>query len=199
MERLSPEKRLEILDAAMKLFSERGFERTTVDEIAASANVGKGTIYLYFENKEEVFFASVEEGLATMHRLSSEILAGPGDYLSKIGAVIRAHLQFVEQNRAFYKIFMKERLNSQAFSDDKTRGRIKTAHQKLNQLMEEYLKTGITQGCFRCGDPHQFMLAYNGIVNHFAFNWILEGRPESLADLTEPILELFLYGVHKQV
>lgn len=196
MERETQEKRLEILGAAMKLFSERGFERTTVDEIAACANVGKGTIYLYFDNKEEVFLATIEEGLTAMHRMITEILAGPGDYLQRLCAVIRAHLQYVEQNHNFFKIFMKERLSSQLPGADQTRCRIKTAHLKLNQILEENLQTGISQGYFKPGDPHQYLLALNGIVNQFAFDWIMEGRSESLAELTEAILEIFLHGVH---
>ena len=68
------DKRQEILDAAIKLFSERGFEKTTVDEIAARANVGKGTIYLYFENKEQIFFAVIKEGMTEINRRFEAIL-----------------------------------------------------------------------------------------------------------------------------
>ena len=74
MEKISTdEKRLEILDAAMRLFSERGFERTTVDEIATLANVGKGTIYLYFENKEPDLFCGDRD----------RVIGDQPDYLGK--------------------------------------------------------------------------------------------------------------------
>ena len=63
MEKINNEKQMEILKAAVDLISERGFERTTVDEIAARANVGKGTIYLYFKNKEEIFIDIIENGI----------------------------------------------------------------------------------------------------------------------------------------
>ena len=83
MEKISTEKRPEILDAAMKLFSERGFERTTVDEIATRANVGKGTIYLYFENKEQIFFAVLETGLLQINQIISENLSAKTDFLTR--------------------------------------------------------------------------------------------------------------------
>jgi AcrR family transcriptional regulator len=53
----------EILDAALALFVERGFAATKLDDVAAAAGIGKGTIYLYFPNKEELFRAVVRERL----------------------------------------------------------------------------------------------------------------------------------------
>jgi AcrR family transcriptional regulator len=55
----------EILDAALSLFAEKGFAATRLEEIAARAGVSKGTIYLYFESKEAVFKALVQEKLAS--------------------------------------------------------------------------------------------------------------------------------------
>lgn len=53
----------EILDAALALFVERGFAATKLDDVAAAAGIGKGTIYLYFPNKEELFRAVVRQRL----------------------------------------------------------------------------------------------------------------------------------------
>ena len=55
----------EILEAAMGVFAERGFARTRMDDIARKAGVTKGTIYLYFENKEAVFEQLVRESIGT--------------------------------------------------------------------------------------------------------------------------------------
>ena len=56
-----PEKRQAILDACFELFAERGFAGTDVEEVAQLASVGKGTVYRYFGNKEQLFTAVVEE------------------------------------------------------------------------------------------------------------------------------------------
>ncbi|RMD47912.1 MAG: TetR/AcrR family transcriptional regulator, partial [Ignavibacteria bacterium] len=54
-------KKHEILSAALKLFANKGYEKTTLDEIASAAEFGKGTLYNYFSNKEEIFVAILEE------------------------------------------------------------------------------------------------------------------------------------------
>lgn len=54
-------KKNEILSAAVRLFAQKGYERTTLDEIASAAEFGKGTIYNYFNSKEDIFLAIMEE------------------------------------------------------------------------------------------------------------------------------------------
>src|SRR6266436_2378651 len=56
----SPKKRAAILDAAMKLFSQYGYRRTSIDDIAREAEIAKGTVYLSFKSKEEIFRALCE-------------------------------------------------------------------------------------------------------------------------------------------
>ena len=53
----------EIVEAALALFAERGFAATKLEDVAARAGIGKGTLYLYFSNKEELFRAVVRQGL----------------------------------------------------------------------------------------------------------------------------------------
>jgi len=60
------EKRLDIARASIDLFCEKGIAQTTIDEIARSAGVAKGTIYLYFKNKEEIVFA-IWDMVCTLH------------------------------------------------------------------------------------------------------------------------------------
>ena len=57
----SKNKRQQILDAAYNIFSRKGFYKTTVDEIIAMADTGKGTVYNYFVNKEQLFYTIVKE------------------------------------------------------------------------------------------------------------------------------------------
>jgi len=54
--------RLAIIDAAVEVFAHKGFEKATVDEIAAGANIAKGTVFYNFKSKEDIFFAIIEQG-----------------------------------------------------------------------------------------------------------------------------------------
>ena len=63
---LQERRRAEILDAATKVFSSRGFAAADVQEIADKTGVGKGTIYRYFSSKEELFLAAVDHGMRNL-------------------------------------------------------------------------------------------------------------------------------------
>ena len=197
MEKISTEKQAEILDAAMKLFSERGFERTTVDEIATRANVGKGTIYLYFENKEQIFCAVLETGLLQINHLISENLAAKTDFLTRLGQVIHTYLKFIEDHHDFYRIFLKERLNLNITKDSCSHDRLISIHEQMNRVFTDFFDSGIETGYLRPGDPHHFSIALSGIVSHFSFHWLMEGSNTSLCQLSPVILDLFLNGVRK--
>ncbi|MDQ7053892.1 MAG: TetR/AcrR family transcriptional regulator [candidate division KSB1 bacterium] len=67
-------RRQAILDAASRIFAQKGFERATLDEIAEAAEFGKGTIYNYFSSKEELFFTLLEEGRQYFQELIQQAL-----------------------------------------------------------------------------------------------------------------------------
>src|ERR671925_266948 len=69
----------EILAAALACFAERGFAATRLDEVAGRAGVTKGTVYLYFPSKEELFKAVVREALLPNIRRFEELAAVPTD------------------------------------------------------------------------------------------------------------------------
>jgi AcrR family transcriptional regulator len=65
----------EILRAAMEIFVERGFAATRLDEVGARAGVSKGTVYLYFSNKEELFFSTVRESIVPHIQSGEQLIA----------------------------------------------------------------------------------------------------------------------------
>jgi TetR/AcrR family fatty acid metabolism transcriptional regulator len=194
MERPSTEKRLEILYAAAKLFSEKGFEKTTVDEIANQANVGKGTIYLYFNNKEKIFLETILAGMDGVYQSFTTILAEPKDYQATIEAMIKAHLSFIENNRFFYMIFLTDRNTFHLLGDD-AKQHICQAHQKLHGLISDFLETGVKEKFFRPGDPWHYSLALAGIITYFSFKWMMDGCSYTLTDEAPVIMDIFLNGV----
>jgi len=73
-----PDKRRQILRGAWQVFLEQGFDAASMNAVCKAAGVSKGTIYVYFEHKEDLFFALVEDMRARFFRGISEPLAGPG-------------------------------------------------------------------------------------------------------------------------
>lgn len=194
MDKISTKKRREILDAAIKLFFEKGFDRTTVDEIASKANVGKGTIYLYFENKEHIFLAIIDEAITELYHLFERITVQK-NFLDQLKELIFAHFKYVEEHRELYGIFMKERLGMRLWDEDNLRSRFMGIHQKFHQSITELMQRGIDQGIIRPIDPAYLGMAFSGMVSHFAFYWLFTNDSQPLTQFTKTIFTLFLKGV----
>jgi AcrR family transcriptional regulator len=196
MEKPGAEKRAEILNAALKLFAEGGYEPTTVDEIAARAGIGKGTIYLYFENKEQIFLAVIEAGLIGIDKRFTAIIKGPGSYIERIRALIQDQLQLAIDHIDFYRIFTKERLNLPFdFSlDNESPNSLLRIHHQINQKLNQFFAAAIADGCLRANDPELYTTVVTGITSHVAFHWLMHGSKGPLVEKTPAILEQFLHG-----
>lgn len=111
----------EIITAARKVFAEKGYVAATVDEIAASAALAKGTIYVYFESKEQIYNAVMENDLDALRTLTLEKIAAGGTAREKISAYINARFQYCEERRDFFRIMYIESSSSPVLSKAKAR------------------------------------------------------------------------------
>lgn len=99
-----------IVAAAVKLFAEKGFEQTSMDELAREAGVGKGTIYGYFTTKSEIFLAFCEEEIDfAFDRVATE--SDPqAPLLEQLMTLHLGQFDFITANREFGRIFCREML-----------------------------------------------------------------------------------------
>jgi TetR/AcrR family transcriptional regulator len=194
LEKFSNERRLEILTAAIKLFADKGFDRTTVEEIAGHANIGKGTVYLYFKNKEAIYRALIEKGLSDLERILTQS-TGHGPFNQQLHAIIYNNLKYIETNRAFCRMFLKERLSVKLLSDERSYQLIIEKHQSLTNTMTRAIRQGIEQGALRPGMPDDYVTAAIGILNHFACHWIMLKAAEPLTAKADIITEIILSGI----
>ena len=82
-----------IFETAMKLFAEKGYEATSVEEITATVGVAKGTLYYHFSSKEEIYNFLIEEGMKLLHNsieIKTENLTDP---IAKLKAIIIIQLK----------------------------------------------------------------------------------------------------------
>jgi len=85
-------RRAEILDAAQELFSEKGFEKTTMQEIANYIGIGKGSIYLEFQNKDEIYISMVERYVIShIENLKNQINNAKFPYLKALEKILINH------------------------------------------------------------------------------------------------------------
>ena len=111
----------EIISAARKVFAEKGYMAATVDEIAAEAALAKGTIYVYFDSKEQIYNAVLENDLDALRARTLEQIAAAGAAREKISAYVNARFKYCEERRDFFRIMYIEPSSSPVLSKAKAR------------------------------------------------------------------------------
>ncbi len=97
-----------VLEAALEVFSEKGFHHATMDEIAERAGVGKGTVYRYFSNKENLFRQLVQARLRELERDAEAVLDSDDDVLTLIEKYLRIYFSFFDRNQRLYRVMVQE-------------------------------------------------------------------------------------------
>ena len=138
------ETREKIVDAAIVTFSKHGYDRTKMDDIAETANLSKGTIYLYFKSKEELFFAISENNIKALKEQLSVLFTKSEDLILDSQ---KFYVNFRKASEQSDKVF----LETIAESSRNQRLQEMLYHQRMKVLdiVTEYLKLQIKKGFFR--------------------------------------------------
>src|ERR1700759_3068260 len=138
----------EILDAALKVFAEKGYAGTRMDDIARRAGVTKGTIYLYFESKEAVFKSLVRDTIGTtLAGVAAGVqnFQGPAKDLIRFALTTMGHLLTASDRVVLPKIIIAESGNFPELA----RFYREEIIERGMALMASLIERGITQGEFR--------------------------------------------------
>lgn len=98
----------EILVAARRIFATKGFRDATVDDIAAEAGIAKGTVYLYYPSKKEMYLAALKQGLEELRQRTGAAMQAANGAQAKLRAFVRTRMEYAEANRDFFRIYHSE-------------------------------------------------------------------------------------------
>src|SRR4051812_36477614 len=106
---LQERRREEILDQATKVFAQRGYPNTDVQDIADPLRISKGTVYRYFPSKERLFLAAVERGVKQLQVHIDRAVEPVEDPVDRMAVAARTYLEFFAQNPQLAELFVQER------------------------------------------------------------------------------------------
>jgi AcrR family transcriptional regulator len=138
----------ELLEAARKVFAEKGFHAATVDDIAAVAGVAKGTVYLYYRSKQEVYWGALEQGITELHNEIKTRLAAEATPEQKVRAYIAIKIHYFERNRDFFRIYFSE-LGSGFSHPAQMPRRFEDMYLEQARILEAALQQGIRSRAIR--------------------------------------------------
>jgi AcrR family transcriptional regulator len=104
-EREKEHRKEEILDAAQKVFFEKGLPTATMDEIADAAELSKGTLYLYYKSKEDLYLGVMMRGMQVLYTEYEVLAASQDSPLQKIVKLSELYIDFFASNRNFFRMF----------------------------------------------------------------------------------------------
>lgn len=184
-------KRERIFAAALRIFSQRGFETATVEEIAREANVGKGTIYLHFRSKEELLHYLMDEGSEMLLKQIQDRIKGLSDPLARLKAAISAQIDFFTKQEDYLRFLVREVWGYR----DLFLEEVKKIRNTQVRLLEEIIQEGIHKGVFRTNNPEIAAVGILGITLMEILHWHLFQVPFTAQELEEGITHLCLEGL----
>jgi AcrR family transcriptional regulator len=188
-------RREEMLEAALELFSEKGYHSVSMHEIAEKAEFAIGTLYKFFENKEDLYRSLMLAMAESYHRLLIEALDVEGDVLIGLKRYVAAKAKVFADNVSMVRLYFAETrgasFNIKAGLDADLRAVYENSLQRLASVFE----TGVREGVFRKMDPYYLAVALDGLTNAFLFCWLEDPEQHPYEKNTPAILDGFLNGV----
>jgi len=188
-----PEKYRNILEAAVRVFARKGFYHAKVSEIAREAGVADGTIYLYFQNKDDILINLFEDEMKRIiDNMRGEIDA-ESDPLEKIRRFALAHLALVESNKDLAEIIQVEIRQSAKFMKEYRNEKFYEYLDLIGTIVAE----GQTQGVIRADvDPGIVKRAFFGALDEMSRFWVLSSkRKYDIRAAAREISDLFIRGI----
>lgn len=180
-----------ILEAALRVFSRRGYRDASVDDIARDAGTSKGGVYFHFPNKEAMFLALLDRTAARLREKIDSTAAQHEDPVAKADAALRVVLHTFSKHRALARLFMVEALGA----GHEFHGRMVEIRREFAGLIRRHLDTASAQGLITGIDTDIASRAWFGALNEILTDWVLSGRQEGLDSTYAALRPLLMRGV----
>jgi len=182
-------KKQAILEAAARVFAAKEFHQVLIDDVASEAGVGKGTIYRYFETKEDLYFDTVLDVLDHLERLLLATLPEETSPTRRLERIAREILQLAWQRRHLFTLLQAD--ERRFFDREDEIGRRREAIQKI---VQQAILDGIERGEFRGIDARIGAQLFRGMIRAAA---CFRHEDDTTQDLTAQIVGIFTRGISK--
>jgi len=183
-----------ILEAARRVFATKGFSQATVDDIASAAGVAKGTIYLYYESKRDIYFAALKFGIEQMYSKLDEELKNASTPEEKLRTLIGVKLAYFDDNRDFFKIYYSELCNI-CIHPGTIDTEFKAMYLDQAKVVEAILKEGARKKIIRPVRTEQTAFAISDVIRGVVTQRVLGWSKSKISQDVEFIFDLIWKGI----
>jgi TetR/AcrR family transcriptional regulator, fatty acid metabolism regulator protein len=180
-----------ILEAAERLFAEKGFHETAMDEIVRASKVSKGGVYFHFPSKEELFFALLDKLADALQREVQREIARRRGAVAKIQGALEVVLRTLTSQRHLAQIILRQ---GHGLGPSFERKRLEI-YSRFARLIKENLDEALAEGSIPPINTEITAYAWLGAINELVLRWIYTGQPDPLTQTLPTLQELFLRGI----
>ena len=179
-------------DAAMRVIARRGMANATMQEIAEEAGVAKGTIYLYFKDRDELVESTFESALTQLHDRIDAAVEAETTLERKLRAAISTIFAFFRENREFFRLYAAHRIPEGNSRRNKMHcERYRERVQKLAELLD----TAMQRGEIRRLDAQRLALFITEGTNAIVVERVMEEGPPPEEQDIDLIVEVLMGGI----
>ncbi|MBI9030537.1 TetR/AcrR family transcriptional regulator [bacterium] len=188
-------KRERLINAAIKLLSEKGYANTKIKDIASEAKVADGTVYSYFSSKEDLMMKALTESLHNKLIEVKQITSQETDVRTKILKFFDIHAIVFTQNPHIAKFLIEDIRQIKEYYDKYPSFSI---FDEYREYMKEIFNEGIQKGMFRNVSAEAFGLTVIGAMDFVLTQWVLKKQNFDLRNMVLKIIDLIHYGSGKE-
>jgi TetR/AcrR family fatty acid metabolism transcriptional regulator len=187
--RKNDETRAAILTCAAEVFSQRAFHEVLTDEIALRLGIGKGTIYRYFESKEDLYFAAISSGLEGMHEAITAVFQEDAPLELSVERLVRTMLEYFWNRRDFFLLLnrMEPKLDASERQEWQER------RQTLMGVIMRALQRELPRSC--AGRSHT-VLAVEMLFGMIRSTVLYRSPEDTVTGLSRLVTQIFLNGIY---
>ena len=184
-----------IMDAALRIFAEKGFQIATITEISKEAGVSEATIYEYFGTKEDLLFAIPEKITNETLEKSTKVIPYIKGVEGKIRAILLFYVQLYQSNPHYSALVLLQLMSNKRFRQTPAHAAIR----RSSHALLDCIKEGIDDGTFKKdSNPYLIRSMLMGTIEHLFIHWHMQGMPRrktSIIDMLDPFIEIILDGI----
>jgi AcrR family transcriptional regulator len=156
------ERRATLIAAGRDVFAQKGYHAATVDDITRAAGVAKGTFYLYFEEKREIYYEVIRGFLQLIKDIGGSVgeSRAPGDFLSRVERAARELMKVFVEHQDLARLAYRESMGL----DPELEKLIRGFYREIAEVEARNIRVGIELGLFRPVDPMLVAYAHIGMV-----------------------------------
>lgn len=182
-------KREAVLTTAVRFFNEKGFNATSLDDVAETLNVTKPTIYYYFKSKDEILFDCIQQGLVLLRQAAERVEAQGGSGCERLESLAHDYALCMTQD---FCICITRTADHELSPE--SRVRFRALKREIDEMMRKVVADGIADGSIAAGSERLITFTMAGALNWIA-RWYDEGGPMSREEIAHGVVEVLMRGL----